>query len=133
MNIKRRPAPIGRRRRGRSFKTGRPPGRERGRGGGAPPGKVWRGGACGGAPASLARHVGAGRGAPQPGAGGPGGGPAGRRDAAAPEEVAGSPPGSRCCVRVVARSRQGPVPMSVGLLAGPGTAVRDGKGAESKI
>lgn len=32
MNIKRRPAPIGRRRRGRSFKTGRPPGSERGRG-----------------------------------------------------------------------------------------------------
>lgn len=82
-----------------------------------------------------ARVLSAPRGAerPNPGQGVPGGGPAGRRDAAAPEEVVQSPPGSRCCVRCVPRSRQGPVPMSAGLFAGLGIAVRDGKGAESKI
>lgn len=138
MNIKRRPAPIGRRRRGRSFKTGRPPGSERGRGEAAaarPREKFGAGARAGARPRPERATWGRAPSAPTRGRGSRGGGPAGRRDAAAPEEVVQSPPGSRCCMRCVPRSRQGPVPvpMSAGLFAGLGTAVRDGKGAESKM
>lgn len=133
MNIKRRPAPIGRRRRGRSFKTGRPPGSERGRGEAAAAARPREKFGAGARPRPERATWGRARSAPTRGRGSRGGGPAGRRDAAAPEEVVQSPPGSRCCVRCVPRSRQGPVPMSAGLFAGLGIAVRDGKGAESKI
>lgn len=138
MNIKRRPAPIGRRRRGRSFKTERPPGVNGARRRRAPGKSLARGRAR-----VLIPPRGAERGDP-PAAGGRrsrGGVWRGIRSAeprreegcCGPPGGRGKPPGSRWCVRFLPRSRQGPVPLSVGLFAGPATAVRNGKGAESKI